>query len=182
MRNRSRPKPTWSAPPNATSTSNTSSSAGTRRQQPFFEALVEVAARGVKVRILFDHISTRKMVPDYKGMLAKFDQAGIEWHPMLPIQPLKGEWRRPDLRNHRKIVVVDGRAAFVGSQNMVDSSYHNKKHEAAGRKWRELTTRVEGPIVHSINLVFAGDWYIETQERHRGDSSNPKASPTVSAT
>ena len=97
---------------------------------PFFEALVEVAARGVKVRVLFDHISTRKVVPDYKGMLAKFDRAGIEWHPMLPIQPLKGEWRRPDLRNHRKILVVDGRAGFVGSQNMVDSSYHNKKHEA----------------------------------------------------
>ena len=165
MRSRSRRRPTWSAPPNATSTSNTSSSAGTRRRQPFFEALVEVAARGVKVRVLFDHISTRKAVPDYKGMLAKFDQAGIEWHPMLPIQPLKGEWRRPDLRNHRKIVVVDGRAGFVGSQNMVDSSYHNKKHEAAGRKWRELTTRVEGPVVHSINLVFASDWYIETQER-----------------
>ena len=80
-------------------------------------------------------------------MLANFDQAGIEWRPMLPIQPLKGEWRRPDLRNHRKIVVVDGRAAFVGSQNMIDSSYHNKKHEAAGRKWHELTTRVEGPVV-----------------------------------
>jgi cardiolipin synthase len=130
----------------------------------FFEALVEVAARGVKVRILFDHISTRNTVPDYKGMLAKFDQAGLEWHPMLPIQPLKGEWRRPDLRNHRKILVVDGRTAFVGSQNMVDSSYHKKKNEAVGRKWRELTTRVEGPVVHSINLVFAGDWYVETQE------------------
>ena len=143
---------------------------------PFFEALVDAQARGVKVRILFDHISTRKTVPDYKGMLAKFDQAGIEWHPMLPIQPLKGEWRRPDLRNHRKIVVVDGRAAFVGSQNMVDSSYHNKKHEAAGRKWRELTTRVEGPIVSSINLVFAGDWYIETQERI-GEEVQPESFP-----
>ena len=50
----------------------------------FFEALVDAQARGVKVRILFDHISTRKTVPDYKGMLAKFDQAGIEWHPCCP--------------------------------------------------------------------------------------------------
>jgi cardiolipin synthase len=95
---------------------------------------------------------------------------------MLPIQPLKGEWRRPDLRNHRKILVVDGRAGFVGSQNMVDSSYHNKKHEAAGRKWRELTTRVEGPIVTSINLVFAGDWYVETQERIGGEAQ-PESFP-----
>ena len=41
---------------------------------------------------------------------------------MLPIQPLKGKWLRPDLRNHRKIVVVDGPVAFVGSLNMIDAS------------------------------------------------------------
>jgi cardiolipin synthase A/B len=134
--------------------------------EPFFEALLEVAARGVKVRVLFDHVSTFGL-PGYKEMLATFDQAGIEWHPMLPIRPLKGQWRRPDLRNHRKIVVVDGRAGFVGSQNMIDSSYHKKKLEAAGRKWRELTTKVEGPVVQSMNLVFASDWFIETKERIR---------------
>ena len=131
---------------------------------PFFEALQEVAARGVKVRLLYDHVSTLK-VPGYKEMLAKFDRVGFDWHPMLPIQPLKLNWRRPDLRNHRKILVVDGRAGFVGSQNVIDSSYHNKKHEAAGRKWRELTAKVQGPVVHSLNLVFASDWYIETKER-----------------
>lgn len=132
--------------------------------EPFFAALLEVAARGVKVRVLYDHVSTYRL-PGYKEMLATFDQAGIEWRPMLPIRPLKGEFRRPDLRNHRKIVVVDGRSGFVGSQNMIDSSYHNKKHEAAGRKWRELTTKVEGPVVQSMNLVFASDWFIETKER-----------------
>jgi cardiolipin synthase len=131
---------------------------------PFFEALQEVAARGVKVRLLYDHLSTFR-IPGYKEMLAKFDRANIEWHRMLPIQPLKGHWRRPDLRNHRKILVVDGRSGFVGSQNVIDSSYHNKKHEAAGRKWRELTAKIQGPVVHSVNLVFASDWFIETKER-----------------
>ena len=131
--------------------------------EAFFQALLEVAARGVKVRVLFDHVSTFGL-PGYKEMLATFDQAGIEWHPMLPIRPLKGEFRRPDLRNHRKIVVVDGRVGFVGSQNMIDSSYHKKKLEAAGRKWRELTTKVEGPAVQSMNLVFASDWYLESKE------------------
>jgi cardiolipin synthase A/B len=129
----------------------------------FFAALFESAGRGVKVRVLFDHMSTFGL-PGHKQLLADFDKAGIEWRPMLPIQPLKGQWRRPDLRNHRKIVVVDGRAGFVGSQNMIDSSYHNKKHEANGRHWRELTTRVEGPVVQTLNLVFASDWYIETRE------------------
>jgi cardiolipin synthase A/B len=131
--------------------------------EPFFEALLEVAARGVKVRVLYDHVSTFAL-PGYKEMLATFDEAGIEWHPMLPIQPLKGHWRRPDLRNHRKIVIVDGRSGFVGSQNMIDSSYHKKRLEAAGRTWRELTAKVQGPVVHSMNLVFAADWYIETKE------------------
>jgi len=132
--------------------------------EPFFAALLEVAARGVTVRVLFDHMSTFGL-PGHKELLATFDRAGIQWRPMLPIQPLKGEWRRPDLRNHRKIVVVDGRTGFVGSQNMIDSSYHNKKHEAAGRHWHELTTRVEGPVVQTLNLVFASDWFIETNER-----------------
>ena len=132
--------------------------------EQFFQALLEVAARGVKVRVLFDHLSTYGL-PGHKELLATFDQAGIEWRPMLPIRPLKGEFRRPDLRNHRKIVVVDGRSAFVGSQNMIDPSYHKKKLEAAGRQWRELTTRVEGPVVQTLNLVFAADWYIESKEQ-----------------
>ena len=134
--------------------------------EAFFQAMEEVAARGVKVRVLFDHVSTFGL-PGYKEMLANFDRLGIEWHAMLPIRLLKGEFRRPDLRNHRKIVVVDGRVGFVGSQNMIDSSYHKKKLEAAGRKWRELTTKVEGPAVQSMSLVFASDWFIESKERLR---------------
>ena len=41
--------------------------------------------------------------------MKRLEGTGIEWHTMLPIMPLKGEFRRPDLRNHRKILVVDGR-------------------------------------------------------------------------
>ena len=112
--------------------------------EAFFQALLEVAGRGVKVRVLFDHVSTFGL-PGYQQMLATFDQAGIEWRPMLPIRPLKGQFRRPDLRNHRKIVVVDGRAGFVGSQNMIDSSYHNKKHEAAGRTGKSSPPKSTAP-------------------------------------
>ena len=111
--------------------------------------------------------ATRR-VPGFKELLSNLDRTTIEWHSMLPLEPLKGRWQRPDLRNHRKILTVDGRSAFVGSQNMIDPSYHNKKHEAAGRKWRELTTQVQGPVVFSLDLVFATDWYIETKERLDG--------------
>ncbi len=102
-------------------------------------------------------------------MIKKLQRTAIEWHPMLPIQPLNGKWRRPDLRNHRKIVVIDGRTAFVRSLNMMDASYHNPKHERAGRKWRELVTRISGPVVFSIGIVFATDWFLETDEVLRED-------------
>ena len=119
----------------------------------FFEALAEVAGPGVKVRLMFDHIGTAR-IPGYRELVKKLDETKIEWHPMLPIQPLKGRWRRPDLRNHRKIVVVDGRIAFVGSLNMIDASYHNPKHERAGPKWRELVMQINGPAVFSLDVVF----------------------------
>lgn len=108
----------------------------------------------MKVRLLFDHIGTAR-IPRYRDMIKKLRQTEIEWHPMLPIQPLKGKWRRPDLRNHRKIVVVDGRVGFVGSLNMIDASYHNRRHEQAGRKWRELVMQLDGEVVFSLDIVFA---------------------------
>jgi cardiolipin synthase A/B len=138
----------------------------------FFEALAEVAGRGVSVRLLFDHIGTAR-IPGYRDMIKKLQQTAIDWHPMLPIQPLKGKWRRPDLRNHRKIVVVDGRTAFVGSLNMIDASYHNPKHERAGRKWRELVMQLSGPVVFSIDIVFATDWFLETDEVLRDVQPHP---------
>jgi cardiolipin synthase len=106
-------------------------------------------------------------------MIKNLPQTAIEWYPMLPIQPLKGKWRRPDLRNHRKIVVVDGRVAFVGSLNMIDASYHNPSHERAGRKWRELVMELNGPVVFSLDIVFATDWYIETDEVLRDVRPHP---------
>jgi len=109
--------------------------------------------RGVQVRLMFDHIGTSR-IPGYRNMIKNLKQTAIEWHPMLPVQPLKGKWRRPDLRNHRKIVIIDGRVAFVGSLNMIDASYHNRKHERAGRKWRELMMQVSGPVVFSLNIVL----------------------------
>jgi cardiolipin synthase A/B len=52
---------------------------------------------------------------------------------------------------------------------MIDASYHNRKHERAGRKWRELVMELNGPVVFSLDIVFATDWYIETDEVLRED-------------
>ena len=68
---------------------------------PFFEACTRAVKRGVTVRVLFDHLATRG-IPGYKDMKLRFDEAAFLWHPMLPIMPLKGRWRRPDLRWRRQ--------------------------------------------------------------------------------
>lgn len=131
--------------------------------EDFFAALVRATERGVDVRLLFDHLGSRG-IPTYKQTLERLRATRIEWHPMLPIRPLHGEIRRPDLRNHRKILVVDGVEAFTGSQNLIEPCYDKPKNQQAGRAWVELTCRVEGPVVAALNAVFLTDWYTETDE------------------
>ena len=125
---------------------------------PFYEALARAVERGVTVRLLFDHLGSRG-IPGYKEFKERLDSSGIEWHPMLPVQPFK---RRPDLRNHRKILVIDGVVAFTGSQNLIEPGYNKPKNHKEGRKWVELVARVQGPTVSALNLLFATDWYSET--------------------
>jgi len=83
---------------------------------------------------------------------------------MLPVQPFKGKYQRPDLRNHRKILVVDGEVAFMGSQNIIDRSYNKRGNIKRGLKWKELVARLEGPIVSGLDAIFSSDWYLETGE------------------
>ncbi len=130
---------------------------------PFFAALVRATERGVPVRLLFDHLGSRG-IPGYQDMVRRLEQTSIQWRPMMPIQLLRGKFRRPDLRNHRKILVVDGRYAFGGSQNMIEPSYDKPKNQKVGRAWVELTARLTGPAVAAMNAVFLTDWYTETGE------------------
>ena len=129
----------------------------------FFAALADAAARGVTVRLLFDHIATFR-VHGYRQLLRQLKASDIQWHRMLPIQPSRGNWRRPDLRNHRKLMVVDGRIGFTGSQNLVEPGYRKRANHRIGRRWVELMARLEGPVVDELNVVFATDWNAETDE------------------
>ncbi|WP_120522514.1 cardiolipin synthase [Arthrobacter celericrescens] len=125
--------------------------------------LEKAAERGVSVRLLFDHIGTLR-VPGYRRLIRRLKASRIQWKRMLPLLPIHGQWRRPDLRNHRKILVIDGVTAFTGSQNLIEPSYNNPRHRRAGRKWVELMARLDGPIVATLNVVFATDWLSETDE------------------
>lgn len=133
--------------------------------------------RGVEVRLLFDHIGTLR-IRGYRRLVRRLRKSGIQWRPMLPLLPIHGQWRRPDLRNHRKILVIDGEIAFTGSQNLVEPSYNNPRHRRLGREWVELMARLEGPVVPTLNVVFAADWLGETDESLEGQLKLPaNASP-----
>jgi cardiolipin synthase len=106
----------------------------------FCTALAEAVKRGVKVRLLYDDIASRAY-PGFKEMNAKLTAAGIEWHEMMPIKPLKG------------------------SQNMIDSSYLLPKNIKVGRHWKDLNIKISGEIIMELEAVFAMDWYTETGEK-----------------
>ncbi|MDP9026795.1 MAG: phospholipase D-like domain-containing protein, partial [Actinomycetota bacterium] len=131
--------------------------------KPFFDALARAVERGVIVRVLFDHLGTLQ----YKGFRpAKraLTKMGARWHLMLPFQPLRGRFQRPDLRNHRKLLVLDGRVAFTGSQNVIDPGYEKRKNAKRGLQWKDFMVRFEGPVVAGIDALFVTDWYAETDE------------------
>ena len=109
--------------------------------------------------------------PSHAATIAELDRIGVKWSYMLAVQPTKGKYQRPDLRNHRKLVVVDGLVGFTGSQNLIDRSYDSEKNLKRGLQWQELVTRVTGPTVTAINAVFLSDWYSETDEL-LGDEEN----------
>lgn len=128
-----------------------------------FQAMARAKERGVEVRVLLDHI-TSVLNPNRKKTRKSLDAVTTAWTYMLPVRPWRGEYQRPDLRNHRKLLIVDGTVGFMGSQNMVDSTYNKKSNIKRGLHWRDIMVRLEGLAVLELEVVFQGDWYMETGE------------------
>ena len=120
--------------------------------------------RGVDVRIIYDHLGSW-MYPGYKDLKDFFKKRDIKAVASLPIKLFSSRYfQRPDLRNHRKLAVIDGKIGFMGSQNIIDKTYDKQKNIRRGLSWKELMVRLEGSIVRQLELVFANDWYGETNE------------------
>ena len=128
-----------------------------------FQAMARAVQRGVTVRLLIDQVGSWKY-PGYIHLGKRLTDIGVDWHLMLPLAPWRWRFRRPDLRNHRKMVIIDGVRGFIGSQNLIDSSYLNKKNQEIGRHWVDVMVEITGPVVTSMNTVFASDWYQESDE------------------
>ncbi|MCU1558342.1 MAG: cls [Microbacteriaceae bacterium] len=130
---------------------------------PFFDAMEAAVRRGVTVRVLLDHVASLRS-PHYGRTIRKLRRIGVLWNLMLPVQPLIGRYQRPDLRNHRKLLIIDGIVAFTGSQNLIDRSYNKHGNIRRGLQWKDLMVRFDGPVVAGINALFVTDWYSETNE------------------
>ena len=92
------------------------------------------------------------------------DESGIEWHLMLPMSIFKGHIRRPDLRNHRKLLIIDGQKAFIGSHNLVAADYDTPAYQKAGIEYHDTSVEVSGAVVRQVQAVFASDWYYATKQ------------------
>jgi cardiolipin synthase A/B len=134
--------------------------------EDFFAALAEVADRGVTVRVLYDHWGSFSHRRVYTAMRRHLDAHGIAHYPMMPVKPFRdGAFQRPDLRNHRKLLVVDGQVGWMGSQNLIAPHYDKRSNIRRGLHWQETMARFRGPIVSEMNLLFGTDWYYESSER-----------------
>ena len=119
------------------------------------EALKRAAARGVTCRIMADGLGSRIMIDSahWKGMHENRVNVAVA----LPIgnlllRPLKG---RIDLRNHRKIVVIDDWITYCGSQNCADPEFRIKPKYAP---WVDAMVRFQGPIARQNQYLFVADW------------------------
>lgn len=139
----------------------------------FLEALREAVQRGVEVRVLIDDVGAQYSTP---SIVRALKRAGV---PVARFMPTVLHWRMPyfNLRNHRKIMVVDGRLAFTGGMNIRAEFWRGEDLDHFAR---DLHFRLEGPVVSEIQEVFAEDWTFTTRERLEGRPWFPALEPAGS--
>lgn len=132
--------------------------------EPILDALRRARARGVRCRILVDSYGSRSHLPQLASALRDAD---IEVREVLPTGLFSRAGMRRDLRNHRKVAVIDGRVGYTGSQNLIRPDFR------PGVRYEELVVRVTGPLVLELQYVFCCDWLLETEEMLDGPELFP---------
>lgn len=133
-------------------------------------ALGRAVGRGVPCHVMIDPVGSHQWIA---ATMRRLEEAGVETREALPFHLLRGRTRR-DMRNHRKLFLIDGRIGYAGSQNIVVKDFK------PGVTNRELVVRLEGPIVAAMSAVFLADWYCETEtmlEEH--PAVPPRAGDTI---
>jgi cardiolipin synthase len=127
----------------------------------FLALLADAARRGVAVRLLIDEVGSGGFVED---ALADFRAAGGKFSWFQSLDPRRNRFFL-NLRNHRKLQIIDGAVAFVGGMN-IGREYEGR--DPALGAWRDVQVEAEGPIVAELQGAFADDWFFATGERIGG--------------
>jgi len=140
------------------------------------EALKRAASRGVNCRAMADDLGSRTIIRSVHWQAMR--KAGVHVAKALPIgnpllRPLTG---RIDLRNHRKIVVIDGSITYCGSQNCADPEFRVKPKYAP---WVDVMMRFEGPVATQNQYLFASDWTAHTDENLEDLLQRPIPAPRM---
>ncbi|MCE2791664.1 MAG: cardiolipin synthase [Planctomycetota bacterium] len=122
------------------------------------ERLAMAARRGVRCQVLVDAIGSSGFLQSQQRQ--NLAAAGVEIQSALPTGILRSLLYRFDLRLHRKLVVIDGRLGYTGSQNMADPKLF--KSGLGIGQWVDAMVRLEGPAVDALLMVFAEDWQFES--------------------
>lgn len=125
------------------------------------DAVERAAARGVACRLLIDGLGSRALARS--GRWTALAPAGVRTAITFKMRWLLAHifFARIDLRNHRKIAVIDGRTGYCGSQNCADPAFLPKKRFGP---WVDIMIRVEGPVVRQLQHLFAIDWMTHAGE------------------
>ena len=125
------------------------------------ESLMAASRRGIHCRLMLDSAgSVAFFRSPYPAMMRN---AGIEVVEALQVNLFRVFLRRMDLRQHRKVVLIDNYVAYTGSMNMVDPRFF--KQDAGVGQWVDLMARMEGPVATTMGIVYSCDWEIETGKR-----------------
>ena len=124
------------------------------------EALEAAAQRGITCRLLLDAVGSHSFLRSQ--IVLRLRKAGIQVQMSLPVGPVRMLFERMDLRNHRKLVIIDDDIAWTGSLNLADPMLF-KQNMGVGQ-WVDAVVRIQGPAAHVSGAVFHYDWAMETGE------------------
>jgi cardiolipin synthase A/B len=125
------------------------------------DALIHAARRGVRCRVLVDSVGSRGFLAS--PLAARMRGAGVRIVGALPVSLWRVPLKRLDIRNHRKITIIDGWIGYCGSQNITDDSFGLDPVRNIG-PWIDATVRLEGPAAQALEVVFLRDWQLDAHE------------------
>lgn len=122
------------------------------------DTVIAAARRGIECRIMLDSAGSKAFFRSHYPK--KMRDAGIEVVEALKVSIFRALLRRMDLRQHRKLILIDNHIAYTGSMNMVDPRFF--KQSSGVGQWIDLMVRIDGPVSSVLDIIYASDWEMET--------------------